>query len=377
MIEHVDIQRAADLCWRLVNIPSPTRKEKEIAEYFGEVLGEFAEVHLDYEFPESPIVVARLKLGRGGRILQFDGHLDHIAVDHDPPVRADEEIIARGACDMKSGLAAMAEAGRVLAEYGEGLDGEFLLTAHGLHEAPLGFNQPVYDMVRKGYLGDAVIVCEGAHKKVPVAGMGMAIYEVEFTRDGEAIHENQSGDTPNPLVPAVRLAGEVLSKRRFGEEDPYLGRESWFLGEIKGGDFYNRVPVSVHLQGTRRWHPEQKPEDIEAEIRSLVGSRLIPDVRSEVAFKLVGRGWRTDPDSDLIHAVQAGWQAVGIEAPVIGTRSITNTEIFSNEGKIPATGASVDNTTAHGDVERVRIADIETLAKVLVVSARAYFRNAG
>jgi len=373
MIEYVDVRRAADLCWRLVNIPSPTREEKAVAEVFGEVLGEFAEVKLDYEFPESPTVVARLKLGRGGKVLQLDGHLDHIAVAHEPPVRTEEEIVARGACDMKSGLAAMAEAGRVLAEYRAGLDGTLLLTAHGLHEAPLGFNGPVYDMIRKGYLGDAVIVCEGAYKNVPVAGMGMAIYEVEFTRDGEAVHENQGGDTPNPLVPAGRFAGEVLSKRRFGEEDPYLGRESWFLGEIKGGDFYNRVPVSVHLEGTRRWHPEQTPEDIEAEIRSLVESQLIPEVRSKVGFKLVGRGWRTDPDSELIHAVQAGWQAVGIDAPVVGTRSITNTEIFSNEGKIPATGASADNATAHGDVERVRIADIETLAKVLVASAVAYF----
>ncbi|HIE52504.1 MAG TPA: M20/M25/M40 family metallo-hydrolase [Armatimonadetes bacterium] len=77
-------------------------------------------------------------MGREGRILQLDGHLDHIPREHAPPVRTETEIVARGACDMKAGLAALTEAAQVLAEHGSSLPGGLLLTVHGLHEAPPG-----------------------------------------------------------------------------------------------------------------------------------------------------------------------------------------------------------------------------------------------
>lgn len=38
---------------------------------------------------------------------------------------------------------------------------------------PLGFNQPVYDLISKGQVGEAAIVAEGAYRQVPVAGLSL------------------------------------------------------------------------------------------------------------------------------------------------------------------------------------------------------------
>ena len=50
-----------------------------------------------------------------------------------------------------------------------------------------------------------------------------------------------------------------------GTEHPWVGAETYFLGEVHGGDFYNRFPTECRLVGTRRWAPGNTLEAVEAE----------------------------------------------------------------------------------------------------------------
>ena len=52
---------------------------------------------------------------------------------------------------------------------------------------------------------------------------------------------------------------------------PGSGAETYFLGEVHGGDFYNRFPTECRLVGTRRWAPGNTLAAVEAEFRALLG----------------------------------------------------------------------------------------------------------
>ncbi|HIE52505.1 MAG TPA: hypothetical protein EYP85_12165 [Armatimonadetes bacterium] len=56
----VNPQRVAERCWELVNIPSPTGEEKEVAVYCAEVWRQFCDqVLVDETFPTSPSAAFR------------------------------------------------------------------------------------------------------------------------------------------------------------------------------------------------------------------------------------------------------------------------------------------------------------------------------
>jgi len=83
LIAKVDRERLKQLTLDFVKIPSPTLQEKEFSEYYADLLRSMGiDVELDYEFPDSPSVIARIKGQEPGATIQFDGHIDTIPTAH-------------------------------------------------------------------------------------------------------------------------------------------------------------------------------------------------------------------------------------------------------------------------------------------------------
>ena len=87
--------------------------------------------------PGRPNIVAELEGKAPGRSLMFCGHIDTVGVaGMTDPFRAEERdgrIYGRGAQDMKSGIAAMVDAARVIVESGgEIIHGEFQIVIEEL-----------------------------------------------------------------------------------------------------------------------------------------------------------------------------------------------------------------------------------------------------
>src|SRR5690242_11744880 len=123
----VDADRLLRTTMSLLELPSPSGEELRVTERYAELLQDNGlEVAFHRAYPESPSVVGRLA-GREGRTLQLDGHTDTVGQPHPPPRFEQGEIMGRGAADMKAGLAAMAEAARVLGEVRQRLRGSLLL----------------------------------------------------------------------------------------------------------------------------------------------------------------------------------------------------------------------------------------------------------
>jgi acetylornithine deacetylase/succinyl-diaminopimelate desuccinylase-like protein len=280
---------------------------------------------------------------------------------------------------MKGAMAAVVEAVGALREAGVQLQGELVVAAHSLHEAPVGHMEGLRRLVASGVLGDAALVAESFPTQHQIlAGKGQAIFTITIRRSGESVHENYAlAGTINPIDVAVELASRLRAHHHAlvaSGEIPLLGPETLFLGEIHSGDFYNRVPTEARISGIRRFGPQRTWADIEAEFAAL----LAPEAQQAgitVTLELGGNGlgYRIADDAPIVQALAIAHQNVtGQELPVAGTKSVTDANIIVREGHIPALCYGPNGTTAHADQEWVAIADLERAAHVFAHLVLAY-----
>ena len=159
---------------------TPPGHEREIGEMVAADLAEAgAEVELDEEFPGSPSVIARFRGPEPGPTIQWHGHLDAIATEHAPARRDGDELVARGASDMKGAVAANVTSLALLREAGLPRRGSILMTYHGLHEE--GGSAPLIRLIERGIVGDAVMTGElGSGRELVTASRGLDFWAIEI-----------------------------------------------------------------------------------------------------------------------------------------------------------------------------------------------------
>ena len=369
---HIDDDRVADRTFELVSIPSPTGASDAVAERYSEMLEELGlEVTLDRHFAGGPNVTGRWAGVGQGPTISFVGHLDTIHAPHVAPRRTTDAVHGRGADDMKGSMAAIVEALAALRAAGTRLQGTVVVVAHSLHEAPVGKMEGLRRLVAAGILGEAALVAESFPTQHQIlAGKGQAIFTITIKRPGEAVHENYAArGTINPIEVAVEVAALLRARHlELAKEDdiPLLGPETLFLGEIHGGDFYNRVPVEARLSGIRRFGPGRTWSEIEAEFTTLI-QPVANATGASITVKLEGNGlgYTVPADAPIVGALAAAhYRVTGRNLPVAGTRSVTDANIIVRDGGIPALCYGPNGNTAHADEERVTVADLGRAARV-------------
>lgn len=376
VLDHVDAQRVGELALSLVRIRSYTGDTLEATEYYVDVLREMGlRVEVFRDYPRTPCVVARLPGDGTGPSLELNAHIDTIPVEHAGPAEIRDGVLyGRGATDMKGGLAAITEAARAILDAGVRLKGDLLLSTHGLHELPTGHGEDLIARVKRGVHGDAAIVAECGSDTLPVIGLGMAMFEVAIHREGEVAHENSTPPgTPHPILAGARLVS--LFEKRAAElarnEVPYAGPESLFVGEIHGGDFYNRFPGSCRIVGTRRWAPWESFEKARSEIEAMCDQVAREfGLTVDLTMEKTRDGFQVSEDDRLVQVVRRAYQQVtGKELPFAGLRSVADASVFNTTGGIPALYHGPGGTGHHGDVEAMPIAELVRAAKVLALCA--------
>ena len=375
LAKQVNPERITQLTLDMVRIPSPPGQERAVSEFYAQELRDIGlEVELDEEFRDSPSVIARLRGGGSSPTLQLDGHTDAIDLPGPPPRFEDGYIHGRGSEDMKASLAAMAEAARIIHGAGVQLGGDLLLTAHGLHESAT--NETLISLIEKGVHGDAVIVTELGGHNLPIAGMGLAFWEIRIKGDDEGIHETVAPpSTPHPVMAAYR-AMQLLQEKAAElaqKQLPYLGSESIFIGRIQGGDYFNRLPATSVLAGTRRFGPKRSLDEIRQEFDKLA-ARLAEESGAQVDVWLDGvQGYQIDENEPLVDVIRRShMQVTGQELPLEGTRAAANVPHFVHWGNVPALYYGASYLTAHSDHERVELAQVVRAAKVYIHTILSY-----
>jgi acetylornithine deacetylase/succinyl-diaminopimelate desuccinylase-like protein len=376
----VDAERVRDPTFELVEVESPTGDTAEVARLYARRLEEIGmEVELlDERFPATPIVIGRLRGERPGPTVFLNGHLDTVPIPHDPPRIEGERVYGRGAADMKGACASALEGVRAFAAEGA-FAGELVIVAIGLHEAPGGRGEDLAHLVKDlGFRADYGVVCEMSGHDFCVAHMGQATAEITITRPGMPTHELQTPlDTPHPLDAAAKVI-EAVHRRRAelaAVEHPWVGAETYFVGEVHGGDFYNRWPASCRVVGTRRWAPGNTLEAVEAEYRELL-DRIAEETGCtiDLDLRLVRGEYEIDYDHPLSLALRDAYAEVtGGTLEPVGKKVVADAAVFAAAG-IPTVYHGPVGSGAHADVEYVETAELVRAAEVYVALLRRLMR---
>jgi acetylornithine deacetylase/succinyl-diaminopimelate desuccinylase-like protein len=373
----LDPEPIAELTMQLLRIWSPPGEEREVADRLRSALEDVgASVHLDHEYPASPSVIA--EFGHGSPTIQWHGHIDAIDTPHSPAVREGDRLIGRGANDMKGPCAAMVAAARLLMTNGYPKRGRVLITMHGMHES--GGNEPLHGLLKRGIHGDAVITAEvGGGKALPIASLGLTIWEIRVSRPGEVTHElYMKPGTLNPLETGRILLNRLAELRdRLAAVPGPVEKPSLFIGKFVSGDYFNRVPVVCELAGSRRNDKTMSLQEVGDELQALVDDvRKESDATIELKLTPAAEAWALDPEDAIVRAVEkAHEELTGAPLPFSVSRVIGNAGNFVHEAGIPAVCYGVDQSTSHGDHETVELTELRRQAAGIALASAYYLAD--
>ncbi|HYA50016.1 MAG TPA: M20/M25/M40 family metallo-hydrolase, partial [Streptosporangiaceae bacterium] len=314
--------------------------------------------------PGRPSVIVRGGRGHGGRRLLLCGHLDTVGLagtrDALTPRVDGDRLYARGAYDMKAGLAAALIACRDAALAGIG--GEVIVAAVADEElASLGIQEVLTHLDLAGI--DAAVVTEPTERQAGTAHRGFVWTEVTIT--GVAAH----GSRPHLGADAILAAGhhlvafDHLDQQLRGRPHPFLGPGNLHASLITGGTDESTIPDRCVFTVERRTLPGETLERVEADVAGLLERCRPADPRLNVTARtLLHRPPMETPASAPI--VQALLAAAGPGTTVAPMSYWADSAFLSTAG-IPTVLYGPEGEGAHADIEWVSRSGTTTTTTVL------------
>lgn len=200
---------------KLVETPSPSGEEKEVADL---IVREMRELAYDEIFTDAMGNVVGIMKGWGdGENIVFNGHMDHVGVGlldawKYPPFSAsvfEGYLYGRGACDMKGGVASQVYASALIKRLGLEHRGDIIVTC-AVQEEPAECVGTAYlcdvTLVQKRIKPDFVVVGEPTDMKLGLGHRGRV--ELELKTVGQTSHAS----VPYQGINAVYLMLDVVKK---------------------------------------------------------------------------------------------------------------------------------------------------------------------
>jgi len=346
--------------------------EGPVADYLARRLGA-AGLELDVweVLPGRPNVVATLRGAGAGKTLMLCGHMDVVRGSDEqfrPEIR-DGRLYGRGAIDMKGGIAAAVLAAERLARQGR-LPGDLVL-ALVIDEEWLSVGA---EALIGRHVPDAAIFPEPSNLNVVIEHGGFAWFEVESTGV-----EAAGGDT-HLGRDAIAMLGPVLADIRTLDREfatrpaPDWGRASIHASTISGGDQLPVYPAGCTVGVERCLIPGETWQGAEDEIRDMLARARAADPELTATFRtIVGRDpiaiERSEPVAEVL---LASFESELGRPPVVrGEIGWMDSGILFESG-VPCLTFGPIGAGEHTAIEWVDVASVETCAKVLERTARAF-----
>ncbi len=316
------------------------------------------DVDLEEAAPGRPNVIAVARGSGGGCSLMLNAHMDTVGVAgmREPFSGriADGRVYGRGACDMKASLAASLLA--AVRAKRLGLRGDVVVTAVADEEVASVGTEAVVARNRT----DFAIVTEPTDERLAIAHRGFVGFEIET--EGFAAH----GSRPDLGVDAIARMGLVLcrleelsARLASGTSHALLGTGSVHASLIEGGQEYSSYPASCLLTGERRTIPGETLDQVEAEVRELLG-----DIPGSTRLGISRPPFELPPDAPFVDVVR---RCAG-DPEVVGVPFWADSGLLGAAG-IPTVLYGPRGEGLHAEVEWVDIASAERCVDVYLAVA--------
>lgn len=343
--------------------------EQAMADYVAEAArGMGAEVEQYEVEPGRPNLLARVDRGRR-RTLMFECHLDTVGLAPMPdalnPRIEGGRLYGRGSADPKGSLAAMLSVLESAAG-DPGFPVDVWLAGSMDEEITMRGSRALAERRPKV---DAVIVGEPTNLQPIVAHKGVLRWRVRTT--GVAAHSA----TPERGRNAIFDMQTVIAALRAGIEPglarsmhPRLGRATWSVGVIEGGEAVNVVPDTCQIDCDRRLLPGEEPEAVLAEVDRALDALRQGDaglrVEREAPYVHVPP-METAADEAVVRATVQALEQADRDPTLAAVAYATDASMLASVGGLPAVVLGPgDIAQAHTNDEWIELAELEAAVGV-------------
>lgn len=405
VLEHLDEPALIESLRELVRIPSigGTDAEVEIQEVAAAMLGDLGtevdrwdldldELRRDPLFPgveverSRAVGVVGTTAGGGSPALVLQGHLDVVPAG-DPeswlggdPFSAevrDGVLIGRGACDMKSGVAANLAVLRTLQRAGVHL--ERPLAVHcviGEEDGGLGG----FATLRRGHGGEAAVITEPTSAQIVTSTAGALTFRIEVA--GRSAHGSlrREGVSAFDAFLPIHAALMAFEADRNRDPDPSFVSDLPYalsFGIVSAGQWSSNVPDRLVAEGRFGVQIGEEPRLARARFEDVVTEVALKDPWLRENRPVVTwpggqfASGHTDPDHPLVTEMTAAVVATGGAEPrraagVYGS----DLRLYTGIGGIPTLHYGPGHAQdAHAPLEKVEIDQVVEVTRSLVVLA--------
>ncbi|MFI5028454.1 MAG: M20 family metallopeptidase [Solirubrobacterales bacterium] len=300
--------------------------------------------------------VLRAEVGPAGApTVVLHGHIDVVPArpgQFDPRIEGDR-LYGRGAYDMKGALAAMLVTLAAMRDQ----DGvRVRLGIVGDEESEEEAERGSDHLVDSGFVGDFAITGEPTDLQIGVEAKGVLALRLEVA--GVAAH----GATPwlgdNAVLRAHDVFRSIESLPFARQSSELFDRPSINLGRIIGGDALNKVPDRCVIDVDIRYLPEQDPQTILEQVRT-IGA----DVEVESLFSRPPAV--VDRDSFFVRALREATTQHHLGEPMsVGRDGASDAVSFLRVG-VPAVEFGPVGAGHHGPEEWVSVASLNAYRQTL------------
>jgi putative selenium metabolism hydrolase len=370
----------------LISIPGESGTEGPVIQRISQEMEKvgFDEVRID---PMGNILG---RIGSGKHIIMMDAHTDTVGVG-DPKEWAwdpykgkvdDGFVYGRGAGDQRGGMASMVYGGKLIKELG--LLGDYTLYVVGsVQEEDCDGLPWLYILKEDGIRPECVVLTEPTKLGIYRGHRGRM--EIEVHLRGKSCHASAPERGDNPIYKMSRLVQEVEKLNTRLREDPFLGKGSIAVTEIRSlSPSLCAVPGACSIHLDRRLTAGETKESAVAEVKALPGAEgaeieiLTYDTPSYTGLKYPMEKyyptWVLAEDHPLAKAAVAAYHSLWHKPPVVDKWTFSTNGVGSmGLMGVPTIGFGPgEEDVAHSVIDRVPIRHLVEAAEFYAAFPLAY-----
>ncbi|HKZ52987.1 MAG TPA: YgeY family selenium metabolism-linked hydrolase [Candidatus Acidoferrales bacterium] len=375
----------------LIAIPAESCQEGPVA---ARVRQEMEKVGFD-EVRVDPMGNVLGRIGSGRKVIMMDSHLDTVGVGDrrewawDPYQGKVEAgyVYGRGACDQRAGIACLVYAGRIIKQLA--LAGDYTFYAVGSVQEEDCDGLPWLYILREDKIAaDCVVLTEPTNLRVYRGHRGRM--EIELHLRGVSCHASAPERGDNAVYKMARLVAEVEKLNQRLRSDPFLGKGSVAVTEIRSlSPSLCAVPSACTIHFDRRLTAGDTKESALAEVKALPGAEeaeievLQYDHPSYTGLvypmEKYYPTWLLAEDHPLVRAGVTTFESMFGRAPVVDKWTFSTNGVGSmGVMGVPTIGFGPgEEEVAHSVGERVPIADLVSATQFYAAFPLIYLDTVG